>query len=146
MLHSLDIDAFWARFPAFEKTGYANIVRCWEIGEIFFNAEDGPLLSGRSLQLALDLFCAHCLALSSVENAQTHNQDLAPSSIVTRSTIDKISVEIAPPPYQNGFDFWANSTPYGQQLLALLKAKTAGGFYFGGALERTPFRKAGGRF
>lgn len=148
MNHCLDIGVFRCRFPEFEKTEDAVIARYWEIADIFITAEDGPLLDGRALQLALELTTAHCLALNDggTQSAGIQGNGGGKTGFVSRSTIDKVTVQFQPPSFKDGFDYWANATHYGQQLLALLKAKSAGGFYIGGAHERCAFRKAGGSF
>jgi hypothetical protein len=51
-----------------------------------------------------------------------------------------------PPPETNQWQWWLSLSPWGQQLLALLLVKSAGGFYIGGFPERQGFRKAYGLF
>jgi hypothetical protein len=69
------------------------------------------------------------------------------ASIVTGSSIDKVSVNLLAPPVKNMFQYWLATTPYGQQVLAMARARFAGGFYLSAGLnERGSFRKAGGVF
>ncbi|OWK47571.1 hypothetical protein FRUB_01270 [Fimbriiglobus ruber] len=44
---------------------------------------------------------------------------------MTGATIDKISVTLEPPPAPNAWQYWLQSSPYGQQLLALLQVVSA---------------------
>ena len=140
-----DATRFRTRFPAFKDNDDETLERYFEIAEIFFSDNDGPLLSGRALDLARELLTAHCLSIR-ISSQEGTTSSSSSTGIISRSTIDKVSVEFSPPPFSDGFDYWANSSTYGQQLLALLKAKSAGGFYFGGRCERKAFRKAGGKF
>lgn len=53
----------------------------------------------------------------------------------TSTSIDKVSVSVALPPYKNQLGYWLNTTPYGAQLLALLNSCAAIGLYYGGEYE-----------
>lgn len=88
----------------------------------------------------LYLMTAHISALSVLIAAGESGQ------IVTGATIDKVSVTLQPPPEKNQWQWWLNQTPYGQQLLAILQAQSAGGFFIGGTPERAGFRSFGGRY
>ncbi|MNJ79317.1 hypothetical protein D3C77_772930 [compost metagenome] len=44
------------------------------------------------------------------------------------------------------WSYWLGMTPYGMQLMALLKVCTGGGLYVGGLPERAAFRSVGGIF
>ena len=68
------------------------------------------------------------------------------SVLVTGSTIGSVSVSLQPPPQTDQFSWWLNTTPYGQQLDALLSIRSVGGIYLGGSSERKGFRKIGGSF
>lgn len=73
---------------------------------------------------ALNLMTAHLLA---VNTAAASGQ---PGGVLTGATIDKISVQMQPPPAPNQWQWWLNQSPYGQQLLALLQVGSAGGRFF----------------
>lgn len=87
---------------------------------------------------ALYLMTAHLLALNAlIASGQT-------PGILTAATIDKISVTIEPPPAANQWQYWLQTTPYGQQLLALLLLAGVGGIYATtGAPGRAGFRFSG---
>lgn len=97
--------------------------------------------SGSSLDLILNLLTAHMAKIQElIAQGQT-------AVIVTSSTIDKVSVGLLAPPVKNMFQYWLATTPYGQQVLALARARFAGGFYSSvGLNERGAFRKVGGVF
>jgi hypothetical protein len=76
--------------------------------------------------LALNLMTAHLAALMTlIASGQS-------SGVVQGATIDKVSVQLQPPPVVDQWQWWLNQTPYGQQLIALLSVVGVGGFYFGG--------------
>lgn len=89
---------------------------------------------------AIYLMVAHLLQLAANAAAGT------PGGQITTATIDKVSVTVAQAPGTDSYRYWLNSTPYGQQLLALLARCAVGGTYVGGLPERAAFRSVGGIF
>lgn len=75
---------------------------------------------------ALNLMTAHLAVLNgqAISGEQT--------GLVQGATIDKISVQLTPPPETNQWQWWLNQTPYGQQYLALMQVVSVGGFYING--------------
>ena len=141
--HVLDIPQFRARFVAFSNiTDYpdATLEVFWTLAVQYMGDVDGWLLCGDPLQLAIELMMAHLLASYGAVNGGST------PGVITSSTIDKVTVQLAAPPYKNGWQFWLSTTPYGLQLWALLSARSAGGFYLGGLPERGSIRKVGGTF
>lgn len=92
---------------------------------------------------ALNLMTAHLLALGVI--IATGGYSGRPG-VVTSSSVGDVSVTVTPPPMRNQWRWWLNTTPYGAQLVALLEAQAAGGFFVGGLPERAAFRKVGGVF
>lgn len=88
--------------------------------------------------LGINLMTAH---IGFMFNSAATNQ---PTGIMVSASIDKIRVEVKPPPIQNGsmFQWWLAQSPYGAQLLALLGVLAAGGRYIGGSPERSGFASA----
>lgn len=85
---------------------------------------------------ALNLMTAHLMALNAAIAAGQ------PTGVLTGATIDKVSVQLQPPPDENQWQWWLNQTPYGQQLLALLQVASAGGRFFTSGLPVVPaFRR-----
>lgn len=88
------------------------------------------VLSEEDRTLALELMTAHLLTLRSKILSNTATGQIASTSI------DAISVSLVAPVNKNAWQYWLNSTPYGQQLLALLQAHAPAGLYFGGSCQR----------
>lgn len=139
--HVIDLAAFRVSFPAFSDAGKfsdALLTLRFDEGTGFLGAYDGPLLAGTQMQQALNYMAAHLLASGVLLAAgQT-------AVIVTGSTVDKVQVQMAPPPTKDLWQWWLATTPYGAQLWALLSLRAAGGFYVGGSLDRYALRGATG--
>jgi Protein of unknown function (DUF4054) len=75
---------------------------------------------------AINLMTAHLAVLNG--QAQAGQQ----TGLVQGATIDKISIQLTPPPEVDQWQWWLNQTQYGQQLLALFQVAAAGGFFVGG--------------
>lgn len=141
-------------FVAFDDTTKyptAALQMYWDVASDYISTDDSAcnMLNGASLQLALDCLCAHLATLFSQDATNVAAGDAPGQSdgIETSSSIGAISVSQLPPPIDNDpWKYWLNQTSYGQQLLALLRIKSVGGFYVGGLAEREGFRKAGGVF
>lgn len=122
----------------------------WTVASEYISTNDNPcnMLNGASLQLALDCLCAHLATLftQDANNVASGESPGQSEGITTSSTVGAIIVSTLPPPVKDSWDYWLNQTSYGQQLLALLKMKSVGGFYVGGLPEGGSFRKAGGVF
>lgn len=140
MTHAFDLSAFRAAFPLLAGVADEQLAAYWQIASETMTAEDGLLLHGASLQLALNLLTAHLAWLLA---------KVLPSGaagVVGSASEGSVSVGFAVPPFKSGWQFWLSQTPYGGQLWALLQVQSAGGLYVGGSAERAAFRKAGGVF
>ena len=121
---------FRALFPAFaDMTTYPQAVLqlYWDNATAYVsNQYGGCYVMGMTLAqqtLAVNQMTAHLVALANlIATGQT-------PGIMTGATIDKISVTLEPPPIPNQWQYWLQTTPYGQQLLALLQVSSAGGFF-----------------
>lgn len=144
--HVLDIAYFRTLFPSFADTTKfpdAQLDAQWTAATGFLGDYDGCLLNGEPLQLALNYMTAHLL------QSFVLIQEGGPSAtvgVVIAAHIDKIQVQMAPPPIKSAFQYWLFTTPYGRYLWGLLSMKAAGGFYIGGLPERGAFRKVAGTF
>jgi hypothetical protein len=65
------------------------------------------------------------------------------AGVLVNATVDKVTIGLQPPELPNQWQYWLQSTPYGQQLLALLQVAAAGGTYVGGRPELAAFRRPG---
>ena len=136
---SFNVEAFRALYPAFAATPPtdATLQAYWDAATCYISNKNCGSLRGNCRQQALNLMTAHLAALSVIIAAgQTPGQ-------VQSSTIDKISVTLTPPVQDNQWQWWLGTTPYGQQLLALLQVRSAGGFFFGGRFEPLAIRRIG---
>lgn len=75
---------------------------------------------------ALNLMTAHLAVLNGQAAAGQQG------GLVQGATIDKVSVQLTPPPEATQFQWWCNQTQYGQMYLAMLDSASVGGFYFNG--------------
>ena len=136
-----DEAGFRLRFPAFaSEVTYpaAMLLRHFAMAKL--HVQGGKTLAPVLAQV-WELMTAH---LAHLEQALVTGNT---AGLVASASIDKVAVTLTPPPVKNQFDYWLNLTPYGQQLLFLLRQKAAGGFMVGGTpAERDAFRKAGGVF
>lgn len=141
--HTLDLTAFRAMFPAFaDVTKYPDITiqMWWDMGVNYIDDYDNALISGKILQMALNLITAHLAqSFTMIGNGQN-------SAVVSGATEGSVSVSMTPPPVKTQWAWWLNTTPYGAQLLALLQTLTVGGFTIGGLPESQGFRRVYGVF
>lgn len=103
-----------------------------------------PLITpnlGNCRQQALYLMTAHITGLNDVINGRGTT---AQTFILQGTTIDKIQIQATPQPGLNGWSYWIGQTPWGQQLRALLTARSVGGYYVGGSPERAAIRSVCG--
>jgi hypothetical protein len=84
---------------------------------------------------ALYLMTAH---LTQISRNIAQNQV---TGVMTAATVDKVSITLEPPPSENQWQYWLNSTPYGQQLFALLQVVGIGGRYIGASPAISSFRR-----
>jgi hypothetical protein len=110
------------------------------MGSAYISAANYGNLKDEQRQYALNLMTAHLLYLSDLIAKGS------PTGIVTSASEGAVSIGLAPPPAKNQFQFWLNQSPYGQQLLALLRVKGAVGVYVGGATVLSNFRQPNGSF
>lgn len=141
---TFDVTEFRTSFPAFAdpaKYPTVTLQMYWDNATCYVSdIGNYGSLQGRCRQYAINLMTAHLAALATlIASGQT-------PSIVQNSAIDKISVGLTPPPLKNQWQWWLMTTPYGQQLQALLQTRSVGGFYIGGRGELAAFRKVGGVF
>lgn len=139
--HTLDLAEFRLQFPEFANaTTYpdATIQRWWDMAINYINPADSAYFSGAALGFAVSLMTAHLAkSFTLISSGVT-------SVLVTGSSEGSVSVSLAAPPVKTAWQWWLSTTPYGNQLRALLRVQSAGGLMAGGSLERASFRKAGG--
>lgn len=132
-----DAALFRAQCPAYaNETTYpsATIEGYWDQAIEFVTDRNCGRLKDEGRRLAINWMTAHLMYLAGLIAAGQV------PGLVQSSTIDVVSVSLTPPPVQNQFRWWLSLTPYGQQLLALLQVRSAGGFFVGGSSVRAAFR------
>ena len=110
-------------FAAFKDLPDATLNMYWQTATNFISPCKYGWMNCSSRTLALNLLTAHLAAISDIISTGNVPQ------VVKGATIDKVSVTLEPPPGENEWQWWLNTTPYGQQCLALLLNKAAGGIY-----------------
>lgn len=131
---TLSVEQFRQAFPEFaDENVYSDAYLQTLIvqAQCYIHTKNIGPLSDDCRLLAWELMVAHLQTIRSrILSGQTAAGQVASTSI------DSISVSMVPPPNKDQFDYWMNSTPYGQQLLALLLAHAPAGLYFGGSRQR----------
>ena len=140
----LNLALFRERFTAFSDVSRfpdSLIQNYFSQGLCYIDNARGGCLSDACRDQALMLITAHICRLNElITTGKT-------PGITTSATVGSVSVSTTPPPFGTSqWAWWLNTTPYGQQLQALLSGQVAGGLYVGGRCERAAFRKVGGRF
>lgn len=141
---TLDIPKFRALFPQFaDPQAFPDplITLQFEMACIYVSPEVCGCMTLAQRELAVYLMTAHLMALN-VIIAGGNGQP----GIVTSATVDKVSITLEAPPQRSQWAYWLNTTPYGQQLVALLDGLSVGGFFVGSLPERAAFRQVGGIF
>ena len=136
---SLDIAVWRAQFPQFKSiSAYPN-----DLIENYFAQSEGYISNWGRCNFRTLAFKRQALYLLTAHLAAIYVQINAGSSpnVMTGATIDKVSITVEPPPAPNAWQYWLQTTPYGQQLLALLQVTSAGGFYGGGYPTVAAFRR-----
>lgn len=144
MTTALNETSFRAQFAAFsDTTKYpsATVSLAWTTGTDFISQNNGVYnFNAAQAQEANDLMCAHILYINTAFlNGQS-------TGVLTGAAEGTVNVTFMPPPVKSAFQYWLASSPYGQQLRALLRVVSAGGMLIGGSCERQGYRKIGGVF
>lgn len=136
--HIFDSVAFREMFPAFTSTTKypdGQLSGYFTMATAYIFPSDWGGICGAQLQLALDLMTAHLTWSNKL--IMEGNTSAAP---VASASIDKVSVSLVAPESKSAWAYWLNSTPYGKQLLALLRVLSRGGGIVGGSPEGHAFR------
>lgn len=143
---TLDPAAFRALFPQFaDPAKYPDAALSIQFGMAtgYVSADTYGDMSLAIRTKSLYLMTAHLLALGVIIAQNNYTGQVG---IVQGAVVDRVQITLTPPPVKSEWQWWLNTTPYGAQLVALLEAQSAGGFYVGGLPERAAFRKVGGVF
>jgi hypothetical protein len=128
-----DYSVFQIEIPQYADYSESSVEIFWEIGTAYVSRLNSGYMTYKVRQYALNLMCAHLIYINNlISQKQT-------PTITTSATVDKVSVGLVPPPAASQFEYWLGTSPYGQQLLALLDVNSVGGFYFGGSSVLSDF-------
>ena len=140
---TFNYNSFIAAFPAFSDPiafPEATLQGYFNLATAFMNPGQNPFLSLAQLTQCLNLYTAHFAQLSVI------SADGDTPAVTLNATIDKVQVGNQEVPLENQFQYWLQSTSYGQMLLALLQVLSVGGWLVGGWPERAAIRQAFGVF
>ena len=143
---TLDPAAFRALFPQFaDPVKWPDAALSIQFGAAtgYVSADTYGDMPVAARTNALYLMTAHLLALGAIIAQNNYSGQVG---VVQGAVVDHVQITLTPPPVKSQWQWWLNTTPYGAQLLGLLDAQAAGGFYVGGLPERAAFRKVGGIF
>ena len=141
---TLDPAAFRALFPQFaDPVKWPDAALSIQFGAAtgYVSADTYGDMTVAARTNALYLMTAHLLALGVIIAQNNYSGQVG---VVQGAVVDHVQITLTPPPVKSQWQWWLNTTPYGAQLLGLLEAQAAGGFYVGGLPERAAFRKVGG--
>ena len=143
---TLDPAAFRALFPQFaDATKWPDAALSIQFGAAtgYVSADTYGDMPVAARTNALYLMTAHLLALGVIIAQNNYSGQVG---VVQGAVVDHVQITLTPPPVKSQWQWWLNTTPYGAQLLGLLEAQAAGGFFVGGLPERAAFRKVAGIF
>ena len=143
---TLDPAAFRALFPQFaDAAKWPDAALSIQFGAAtgYVSADTYGDMPVAARTNALYLMTAHLLALGVIIAQNNYSGQVG---VVQGAVVDHVQITLTPPPVKSQWQWWLNTTPYGAQLLGLLDAQAAGGFYVGGLPERAAFRKVAGIF
>ena len=121
----------------------------WDIALNYIsNVGNFGCIQGSQREYAIQLMMSHIIFLTNLVNTGDGfgtGTDGTPGTTpyqMQNATVDKVSVSVTPPPNPDQFQWWLGTTPFGQQLLAMLQIATVGGQYLGGSYVRAAFQGA----
>ena len=120
----LDIIKFRQNYPEFSsESEYPDsmLESKYLISSCYISNSSNFFIADDCLEVALQLMLAHVVSLS-----VRVTQGAATGQVISASE-DGVSVSFTAPSNSSQFSWWLNTTPYGQQLLALLEASFIGG-------------------
>lgn len=140
----ITVAQFRTDFPEFTEALYPdNIVQSRiSLAYCYISNSTYGCISESCRTTAIELMVAHLLTIwNNVQGSggtSTLGQALS-------SKIGDVSVQLVAPPTKTLFQYWINSTAYGQQYYALLIAHASVPRYKGGTYERTFWTNRNGR-
>lgn len=121
-----DVAFFRHAYPEFGNSAVfpdATLQLYWDQATTYISNNNCGWLHDLARQRALNLMTAH------LGKIQLLNKQGEVPGIITNAQVDKVQIQLEPPPLPNQWQWWLNTTEYGQELLALLQVRSVGGFY-----------------
>lgn len=129
---NVSIAEFRQRFPIFSNTTkYPDTVvqTMLDTAIIYIPNRTTCCKNEATVKEMIYLMTAHLLVTS------TDTATGGTGGVVQSASVGGVSVSKMAPPVKNMFSYWLAGTPYGQQLLAMLKMQSTIGVYVGGTKE-----------
>ncbi len=138
---TLDIVKFREQFPEFSDTSkYTDLymLEKYNMAICYISDLHCSSLTDDCTQYALYLMIAHLIKIDDEITANVKR------GVITSASQGRVSTSFETPPSSGPWDYWLNTTAYGQQLKALLDVNSSGGWYVGGSAVGSAFRRLGG--
>lgn len=129
---NVSIAEFRQRFPIFSNTTkYPDTVvqTMLDTAIIYIPNRTTCCKNEATVKEMIYLMTAHLLVTS------TDTATGGTGGVVQSASVGGVSVTKMTPPAKTAFSYWLSSTPYGLQLLAMLKLQSTIGIYIGGTTE-----------
>lgn len=115
------------KYPDAAVNSKINLAYC------YISNQAGQAITDDCRTQAIELMVAHLLTLGS---GSANGESGGGAGLATSTKIGDISVTLAQPVIKSQWQYWINSTPYGQQYYALLMSHASVPRYRGGTMER----------
>lgn len=138
----VSLDGFYAEYPEFNTETYKTICpSAFRQAKNFITVHNCGVLKNERRVIAIYLLTAHLSVLRLKSQTETSSGGASAGSgsagLVASASVGEVSVSYQQIPATNDmFDYWLATTPYGQELLAMLNMLSSIPFYIGGSLER----------
>lgn len=136
----ISLDEFYTEYAEFDTEIYKNICpAAFRQAKTFISVHNCGVLKGERRKTAIYLLTAHLsvLRLKAQSGAGATGTDTTATGLVASASVGEVSVSYQQiPATDDMFDYWLATTPYGQELLALLDMLSSIPLYIGGSLER----------
>jgi len=120
---TVTIDDFRRFFPEFSEVLDEIVTAYMAQAELYISPDEGTILSGNKLKLAICLMAAHLLILSKADGLTASQLAMGSVGGVELSkSVGNVSTSKAAPPFTDNYTYWLNQTSYGQRFLALLES------------------------
>lgn len=129
---NVSVAEFRQRFPIFSSTTkYPDtlVQTMLDTAIIYIPNRTTCCKDEKTVKEMIYLMTAHLLATS------TDTASGGTGGVVQSASVGGVSVSKMAPPAKNMFSYWLAGTPYGLQLLAMLKMQSTIGVYVGGTKE-----------